>query len=139
MGAATVISAQEAQQIAESLDEEAVAAGLTVSNLRPQLCGHRGNWSCYVVDLRAADGQTWMEASHESESSIRRAIVLFRDGRADQHALAWTRRNLTDSSYSAACLCGETVRGGRYEDALAGIWEHRDEELAELAEAASGE
>lgn len=130
-----MIGKEEADQIAEGLRAEAIAAGLEVLYIHPQLCGHRGSWTCYAVDLRPAGDRTWMEGSHESESSVRRAIVLFRDGRVTEHALAWTRRNLRDGhTYSAGCTCGETVRGGNYESALRGIWDHRDEELAAMAE-----
>jgi hypothetical protein len=134
---AVKIDETEARHVADDLRAEALAAGLDVVTLRTMPC-HGGRWGCFLVDLRGPDGVTWMEGSHESESSVRQAIVLYVRGHVRGHVLEWTRRNLRDMTWSVGCACGSTFRAQTWDDAARGVWEHRDELAAELAEAVAG-
>lgn len=131
------INETEAQHFADQLRAEAVAAGMVVITLRPMRC-HGGSYGCFLVDLLTADGGMWMEGSHESESSVRQAIVLYVRGNVREHLLEWTRRNLRDLTWSVGCACGATFRAQTWDDAARGVWEHRDELAAELAEVVVG-
>lgn len=122
-----------AREVAEDLTLEAISAGLTVVTLSPHPCRAESSW-CLRVDLRTGDGGCWMEATHESESSVRRAIVLYGQGNVREHTLVGVRGPNRDGSLSAFCACGETSRAFTAEVAKKGIWEHREWELQEAAD-----
>jgi hypothetical protein len=124
-----------AERLAGELAELARQANLIVHRLEPQLC--HGGYDCFRVDLAMPDGSTWMEASHESETSIRQAIMLWARGDVG-HGLDWTRENGRDGTWSAGCLCGQVFRAQDPATALRGVQEHWAEE-AEWAEATARE